>query len=1256
MLQQWLHRIFYPISGLFLFYSVALPAQHLPQAGELIGQNKFEEARLLLEKAAAQPSNVKEATLSLALLDLITDHEENLSERFSSIADQENLYPYYYALWRNPGLAGAYGLKDEGETEFIESLLNDPKTPEMLRASAKYHLYHHRVASGQFKKTEGILDGVSNISGWQYTGPFENISESGFDKEYPPVMQYAADSRFKAMNNADIQWFKPKYEYPSPWMIVGAHIKWNVGLAYAQAFVTSPAEMDVVISSGFTGTSLKVWVNDQQVIAEREERETDFDVYQAPVHLQKGVNRVLVQIGLVSGDKTNFSARFLDKSGQVVQGLVPTSSQPYISQKNVPAPAPIPVFAEAWFEERIRENPNDWMSMYYLCEAYLRSDKYREALVLANRMLEKYPDALLYRYLRLRCYQGLNNRTALTQELEDFRRIDPGFLVSAIYSLKEAGDNEQYEEAQKILDRWVNRYDEDETTTQKQIELYLARKQYQEAIELIEDAVSKYPENPYFTTLQHNVEMQVNKRPNAAISVYEKFLKRNYTFNIAMALASDYLEQGMNRKAIDTYTKLDEIFRGETVSANALFSFYYNVNDVENAQIWLDKLLSIAPYHSTFWEKAGQLAERAKDKEKALEYYQKALHYDPNEYDARRKIRELQGKEDIQSLFPQIDAFALYKKADDSHNTAEFGWYYVLDDYSAILYPERTSESFHTLVIKITNEEGINHWKESSIGYGNNQRLVIEKAEILKPGGSRIAAEQNDNSLVFPNLEIGDGIYVRYRLSNYAFGRMAREHFDTYFLNSQVPSELNRFVLIAPDNIPLRFRNWNTAAQPVEKTIEGDNMKSWTWELKLPQPVPGEPNTAPSSDIAQVVHISSLNSWDEVASWYADVSATQAKPEYEVQQLYQELFPKGTQFTQMEKAKAIYRWILTNIRYSSVPFRQSGFIPQKAAKVIQTKLGDCKDLSTLYAALAREAGMKANLVLVNTRDEGEHAMELPSIEFNHCIVKVIIDETPYYLELTNPELPFAALSDNDLNAFVLEIPFGKNDQVRREPFLLDPSNRKKDRRIEKTAIEIKGRELTVETRAMRFGGKAADTRNNYKNLPANKQVEEIQRSIAGRFTNTVAVKSMVFDNITPVNDTLSYIVKYNVKNEIMEIGGLTTFKVPFFNTFVNADLVNLEERKNPLRYWGYEDTDEYNEEITIKLPAGKSFTEIPANVNLRFEGMTYQLTYQKTAPDVLKVVRSISPQRSVITAGQYPAFRTFVEEVVNAETRWVAYK
>lgn len=1252
-------RFLHIFALLFCWFSAitSLSAQDYQKAWDALAKSDLKSARTYLEKAQKQPATAADAALTSLLVEVYDGQDANGQAYFEkALKSLKDPYPYYFALWENEAVGGNYGLKSPEQLKLNEKLIEDPNAPEVLKGSARYMLSHHYIGKDEHKKAQTVTAPIGNVLEWQFTGPFDNVSESGFDKNYPPVEQAAPDSRFKATNNADIQWFTPGFANRDGWVIVGNHIKWNTGIAYAQSFVTAPADMDVLLATGYTGSSIKVWVNGRLVLAEQEIRKTDFDLFTVPCKLQKGNNRILVQIGLMNTETANFSVRVLDKNGKLATGLVSSAKYAPSPKVDGPLPARLPFFAEEYFSKKIAEEPDNLLNYYLLCETYQRSFKGREALEVVEKAVAKMPESIIFRFQRLQCLQKIGNRTELTKEVENLKTMAPDQLIAIIFKYGEAFENEKYDEAQALLDRWGKLYGEDEKVYEKRIKLALNREKYQEAVELIAKAYAMFPEEPYFANMQHDVEISINKDPRAAIRVYERFLGKNFYLPLAFALADDYIEQGAGSKALDMYEKLDKLFPGDASTAERFLNYYYSIKDTGKAKMWSAKLLSIAPFHGAYWETAAKLAERAQDSKEALTCFQKALHYNPNDYDVRRQIRELQGKPDFSTLMPQYDIFELYKNSKTEDKEGEYDWYYILDERCDVLHPERNSESYNTLCVKILNEAGIDYWKESSIGYDNSrQRLIIEKAEILKPNGSRITAEQNGNEMVFPNLEIGDGVYFRYRLVNYAYGRMAREFWTSYYFNAFVPTDKARYCLFTPPSIPLQFKNINNDIQPTEKKLEAENLKQYTWELTNEPAMKDQRLMPRTCDIGKVLHVSSLSDWNEISGWYGDVSAAQAKRDYDVLQLAKELFPAGNKMSETEKARAIYTWILKNIRYSSVPFRQSGYVPQLASKVIQTKLGDCKDLATLYAALAREVGMKANLVLIDTRDQGEQAMVLPSMEFNHCIVKVVADGKPWYLELTNPELPFGSLGNSDYKAIALEIPF-EEKVADNKPFKLDPANRLKDYRREKTQIEIKGRELVINTNGIRGGAVTADMRNTYKTLSPTKRVEEMQNRLAKSFNNTLSVKSLNFGDLNALQDTVHFSVRYSVKNEVAEIGQLNTFKVPFYATSFNADAFPDEERHMPLNYWEYEDADHYLEEITVQLPEGKSFSDVPKDVSLAFGKLKYDLKYKQSAPGTLLVTREIVTERHTIPASEYAKFREFTEQAIQAETRWIAFK
>ena len=63
--------------------------------------------------------------------------------------------------------------------------------------------------------------------------------------------------------------------------------------------------------------------------------------------------------------------------------------------------------------------------------------------------------------------------------------------------------------------------------------------------------------------------------------------------------------------------------------------------------------------------------------------------------------------------------------------------------------------------------------------------------------------------------------------------------------------------------------------------------------------------------------------------------------------------------TQEEKAKAIYHWVASKIRYVGVEYGEAGFEPHYATEIFKNKYGDCKDQSMLLISMLRYAGISA---------------------------------------------------------------------------------------------------------------------------------------------------------------------------------------------------------------------------------------------------------------------------------------------------------
>ena len=1246
---------------LFCFFTSYASAQknNYEKAWDALNQNKWTEASKLLKDAQQDPAIFYDAYISNMYVEAYKGREETVKDFSKSFYSKtDNPYPFVYALWFNHALMGARGKKQfDYQLNLINQLLKDDKAPGTLVASANYQMVLHNIFSNEFNKLPPFVQAVGGIRNWQYTGPFENLSQTGFYKNYGPLEHPEPDAIFKSNTNADVKWFVPLTENNEGWFPVSNQFNSQTAVVYAQSFVSSPSDQTVYCTAGFSG-SIKIWINDEIMIAEPKERLTDMDAYIAKCNLKKGTNRVLVQLGFTDNTFPNFIIRFTDEKLRQLPGI--TGSSTYASYpKSVTTTGKnnlVTHFAEAFFLDRIAKTPGNLVNYLLLADVYLRSKKIIEARNIIDEAIKKAPDNCLLKMKMAEILTKEDNRTLLLEEVEKIKQLDPESLLVLELNIKEHFNNQKYEDVATELEKRINLYGEDEITSAYKVQLLIQDKKYDELVKEVERLYKKYPENEKLLQMMYNIQKNVYNDKKAAMKVYENYMKDNYDYNVYMEYADILSEQGSDSKALDIKRSLADKFSYSPVEFYKLSKYYYGVKKYDDAEDNIRKSLALSPYNEVYWEQLGDIKSEKNNSAEALNAYNQSLKYDPNQYSIINKIRKLNGKQESFKLLPVTDIDALIKadKVAEAKNT-DYGYYYILDAKDIIVHTAGASEEYYTTIIRVTNEKGIDKFKESSISYGNHQALLIEKSEIIKKNMTRINGERNDNNIVFTNLEAGDVIVFKYRLHNYVYGRLAKEFSDSYYFGGQIYTAATRYNLLVPADQKIYYTFNNSTVQPVISNIE--NFKQYSWELLKAEPNKDETLLPHLADYTSVLHISTIPDWKVISDWYSDISNNKAEEDFEIMALYKKLFPEGQKpMTQFQKARVIYDYIESNIRYSSVSFRQSAYVPQRPSATLTTRLGDCKDLSSLFVTLAGMAGINSQMVLVDTRDNGQKHIILPSVEFNHCIVKAELDNKKYYIELTNSYLPFASLP-NDLNgAVILEIP-NKYVSAKTDLQFLKFENRTKD--VIKRVVDLKPVEgdLEISVRTIKYGNKSSEVRYTYNNLDYEKQLKKIEQSVASGYKNNVKMLNVNFKNLDKLIDSAEYTYSYLVKNEIGEIGSLKTFRIVYPDVVASLDHFSADTRTYPVEYWNYEDVDTYETIVNITVPAGTKLTELPASENLSFKEMKYTIQYTLKSPDKLTVIRKFSNSRQQnISPSDYTAFKLFFEKIIKAEQKFIAYK
>jgi hypothetical protein len=337
-----------------------------------------------------------------------------------------------------------------------------------------------------------------------------------------------------------------------------------------------------------------------------------------------------------------------------------------------------------------------------------------------------------------------------------------------------------------------------------------------------------------------------------------------------------------------------------------------------------------------------------------------------------------------------------------------------------------------------------------------------------------------------------------------------------------------------------------------------------------------------------------------------------------------------------------------------VDFRQSGLIPQKATSVLNTKVGDCKDVSTLFVAMCKEAGIKdAGLVLVNTRDNGAKDLMLPSISFNHCIGRVTLDGQTCYVELTSEHLSFLSYGESLLNAFVLEI-YDESQDTAVEGFYFNPNNRNKNEISRTTTVSIEGRNMVVSLESKKTGFTGTSMKYAYKDLPEKERRESLLKILNEDHKN-VTLKTLEFDDFDTLNDEFNYSYSFVIENHISKTAGLNIFQIPWADAITSTEIVSDEDRSYPIELWRFMRYDRAIQEMTIELPAGARLAERPKNVTLDTKFGTYKLSFRYVGNKIM-ATRELIPKVQVVEPEDFEAFKKFVAQIVEYDAQNIAYR
>lgn len=1244
---------------LVLFFSLFGYSQNQKKIDEtwnLLLNNKRKEARDSFEKYLRKDID---KNIEILLLDAYIEMEfgkiifdTEFVENFVKYEESKN---YLFPMFNQPFMLG--NLSNNGYDDYsyqkIDILYNQEhlKTDPIV-AFYKNEMDRRRRVIENKAKTMEILNPISQ---WQFCGVFENLNDSGLDMEYEPEVYPKNDKIFDAASNGNVGWYNPPFKQN----FAGVHYYYNEqeyghGIMYAQTFIESETEQEVMLSFG-SSSSIKIFLNDVEIYSNNLIQNANINAYQIKFTLSEGMNRLLLKSSTIG--TSYFFTSMTNVNGEPLSNITFYDTyKPYtkgtLEKIN---PTEITPYFEEYFTNLINKEPNNPLYKIALFNAYLYNGKHDLAEDVMENFYVNYPESSILRSHLATLYSAKGEEQKAQEmyknmEISDkdyYYNIVQLFINSGVLSSKTINELQEIKtKAEKLPTRhWATLIDYFIAARNGNIDLMLDT--YADILK-----ISANNENLYSIYCSFYATLKNDKEKT--IRLLEEIYQEKEIETVANSLIRYYNQTGRKEDRVKLLKKQYELYPYINSKVSDYITFLNEEQKYNEVIEITNRLLQNFPYSFTLMETQGQAYNKLNDIKQAEKLFRQSLSHNSGNSSLRKMLYDLTKKTDETEQVVTKDVYDLIKKRRGSTMKADYGVVILLDECIINVFPEGGQQYNITYVYEITSDAGVEILKEYPLNTYSN---TILKSEIVKPDGSIVPAERNYDGFVFTNLKTGDVIYISYLSFSNATGRFYKDFALNYAFSAYHPLEEIRYGIIYPKDIVFNTASINGDIPHTVKKVGNKNYMEWR-RTKVPA-IPIYENFSPSyDDMANSLQISTIKSWAEIANWYADLVQKNLKFDKVTLDTYNAIFPNGVSgLTETDIAKKIYAYIQDNITYSFLDFRQSGYVPQKPSRTITTKLGDCKDLSTLFVTLARKAGLNANLVLVLTNDNGTLSNQLPNIGFNHCIIRVELEGKEHFMELTDNYAPFNTMPVNLYKANALVISFDKSENAKAQLIEIPFDNTFKGAIHQQSVVTVEGDQKNI-TNTITFSG-SGKSYYNYLFSEATsedvrtKEIEKFYNNILGKVVkvhNTKLVKNDKYENELTHSNTIT------VMDKLQSLGSIKLTTIPFLNKAYTRDIIREEKRNNPIFYVYYEDVNQYTSEIVIHIDEGKTFIEIPENQNIKYKNHSYELKYELIKPNSLKVIRTINVPFENISVIEYPEYKKFVENVIQAEEQVIGFK
>ncbi len=1106
-------------------------------------------------------------------------------------------------------------------------------------------LIRRYIKDGALEKAQALSDSLGFIQQWMHIGPFDNTSNGGYTKTYPPETEITFNKTYMGKNGNLAQWNTLINREPQGWIFTKNHTYSYNAIHYFQTTMHSPIDQDIILSFGASG-SFKVFVNSSVVLADSLFRNTGIDAYMQKIHLHKGDNQLLIKLGHEQPQLSNFALRIFNTDFSPLTnvsvsnkpGLTPAKHPVHYTPNNSPLNDTILSHIGV-----LGKGPSQSLDIALLkINFLLGSDQTRESQILIGSLLKKYPTSAHLHQLNYDALSRAGKYAEADRALKECWRYSQENSIAWRYELSLVKKSKDFSKIIRFIESSAPFL---KTSAEGKLTLLAALYKLgkkTEALSTIEYLESNYATNP--TVLGVLIAFYLEQGNTQKT---EELLLLSIKHNRAESTPYKYLaelslKQGDPKKAIQYFIQNSQYAANNPDPYYAIANLYFLNKQYNEAHIFINKCLAVLPSGYSALNLKANILLALGDSTAAKRVFHSIIDLTDKDFLAWDHIRELEQKQNVSLLAQPTPMDSLHTALQQwEHNTYSKG-VVASHQTNIIRYPSNATLVKKHLVIYLPTQEAIDLWKKKTFSYNRNfQTVTIHKAVTYKPSGSEIVADINQNVAIFTSLEPGDYIIMDWTIHHYYTGAMAHQTYGEFSFFLSYPtyeSEIN-FITPTQDTIPYTLYGKNI--KRTQKKVD-----EYTVTTLYKEPYKNPPfESYMGSDWSgnEKITYSTFSSWSDISNWYFDVTKNKLNHTLELEAIGDSLFTHLK--SDDEKIEAVHSYITDVIRYSSIPFRQSGWIPQAAKEVVSTKIGDCKDMAALGKSLLALAKIPADLVLVNTYEKQLLDRAYIGPNFNHCILATTYKGKKHFIDFTDNNQSIQGLPLSDQGAMALLI---KRDNSILFNLPIDtPEERSKTREVHTTLRKNGSMHRT--SRTVRKGVFSSSFRGSYRFATPEENNTEMHEILSHAYPD-VSLASFTHDDLNTLNDTINYSTEYTAKNAVLITGKTGIFPLNMADIITPRNFPKEEKRVYPIDLQhSWANTSLQNQSGSLTFPHQWKLISLPESVSYTSPYGTYSLTFTQQKNTITYTRSARLTIQGLIPAQHHTEIAQFYRKMVAAD-------